>query len=113
MLRVVYGGMDTVFRDEKGDSARGPGGPASREAGVSNNMLETGRSGIKFAWLSIFNSIQEPVTVRRSNQDWVICFCALEGGQTAPPVPMPGGDVIKIELIAGSKSCDSARRCFG
>ena len=82
---------------------------ASLEARVSNNKLEIRRSGIKFAWLSIFDSIQEPVTVWRSNQDRVICFVFSKG----IPCSDARGDVIRIELIAGSKSCDSVRRSSG
>jgi len=105
--------METTFRDKSGLSTCGPGGLASREAGVSNKELETRGSGIKFAWLSIFDSLQEPVTVWRSNQDRVICFCALEWVKQHPPCSDARGDVIKIELIAGSKNCDTVRRSFG
>ena len=110
----AHGGMETAFRDENGVTACGPGGPASREVGVSIDELETRRSGMEFAWLSIFDSIQEPVTVWRSNQERVICFCALEWvKQHPPPCSDTRRDVIKIELIAGPKNCDSVRRSFG
>ena len=82
----AHDGMETAFRDENGLSACGPGGSASREAGVSINELGTRKSEITFAWLSIFDSIQEHVTVWRSNQERVICFCALEWVKQHPPL---------------------------
>ena len=85
----AHGGMETAFKDENGVSVCGLGGPTSRDAGVSISQLEARRSGIKFAWLSIFNNIQEPATVWRSNQDRVICFCAL-GSNSTPLFRRPG-----------------------